>query len=213
MISLILVMAGSGQRMNMNINKVLLPLKGKPIYEYSLDLFKEFGFELICVINPNDKIEKRSDVTYVNGGKTRGESVYNGLMAASGDYVFIHDAARPLISRNVIKGILDNLNKNEAYLCYLKSIDTLKLVKDNNLVTLNRDEIIRAATPQCAPKDILIDSYNKALSDKLSFTDDASLIEHYHKEVKINLVEANQESFKITTEFDYKMAKAIVEDL
>ncbi len=208
--SLVLVMAGKGQRMNKNINKILLPLGDKPIYEYSINLFKEFDFEIICVINKDDEIIKEDGIIYTYGGKTRSESVYNGLKIAKGDYVFIHDAARPLLSKEVIINILNNLNKNEAYLTYLESVDTLKEIDNDKIITLDRNKIIRALTPQCAKKDILIDSYDKAFKDNKSFTDDISLIEEYHKEVKINLVKSNPENFKITTEFDYELAKVLV---
>ncbi len=212
MISLILVMAGSGTRMNRGINKVLLPLGNKKIYEYSIEKFQKLGFEIICVINPLDDIEKKDGIIYVNGGKTRGESVYNGLLKANNDYVFIHDAARPLLSEDVIKNILNILNKEEAYLVYKDSIDTLKYVEDNNLKTLDRNKIIRAETPQCAPKKILIDAYEKAFKENSSYTDDISLLEIYHPEVKINLIKGNLENFKITLDFDYMVAKKLVEN-
>lgn len=212
MISLILVMAGSGTRLNKGINKVLLPLNGKKIYEYSIETFQRFGFEIICVVNPNDEIEKKDGIIYVNGGTTRGESVYRGLLAASSDYVFIHDAARPFISEDVIRDILTDLNRGEAYLVYQDSIDTLKLNDDGRLTTLDRSKIIRASTPQCAPKDILINAYKKAFKEKIDFTDDMSLLERFYPNMKINLIKGNLENFKITLDFDYWMAKKLVEN-
>lgn len=212
MVSLILVMAGSGQRMKKNINKVLLPLKDKLIYEHSLDKFKKLGFEIICVINPKDDIKKLDGITYVDGGRTRSESVYNGLKAATCDYVFIHDAARPFISEDVIKEILNNLKRDEAYLCYLKSVDTLKENTFGKVKTLNRDNIIRAVTPQCAPRWALTLAYEKAFDEGISVTDDISVLEKFYPRMKVNLVLSNEENFKITTEFDYKVALSMVND-
>ena len=72
--------------------------------------------------------------------------------------------------------------------------------------------MVKASTPQCANKEILLDAYNKSFKEGKEFTDDISLLEMYHPEVKINLVEVNQENFKVTTEFDYLVAKALVEN-
>lgn len=206
-------MAGSGQRMKKNINKVLLPLGDKLIYEHSVDKFKALGFEVICVINPNDDIKKIDEIKYVEGGKTRSESVYNGLKAASSDYVFIHDAARPFISIDIIKKMLNNLNKEEAYLCYLNSVDTLKDKSLGKVKTINRDNIIRAVTPQCAPKWALTLAYEKAFDEGITVTDDISVLEKFYPKMKINLVLSNEENFKITTSFDYEVALMMVNKL
>ena len=110
MVSVILLMAGRGTRMGIDKNKILLEVNGKPIFKYSLDLFSQYDFEIICVINELDKDYilpyLNNNIKYVYGGKNRTESVYNGLIKSSGDYVLIHDAARPLLSKNVVDEIL-----------------------------------------------------------------------------------------------------------
>jgi 2-C-methyl-D-erythritol 4-phosphate cytidylyltransferase/2-C-methyl-D-erythritol 4-phosphate cytidylyltransferase/2-C-methyl-D-erythritol 2,4-cyclodiphosphate synthase len=55
MVSVILVMAGIGSRMNLNVNKILLPLNDKPVFMHSLLKFVNRGYEIVCVINPNDE--------------------------------------------------------------------------------------------------------------------------------------------------------------
>ena len=103
--SLILLMAGNGSRCGLEINKVLYRINQVPLFIYSLEKFNQVGFdEYILVVSENDYdivteyIENTSyNVKIVLGGQSRCESVRNAIKHVSGDYVFIHDAARPLI--------------------------------------------------------------------------------------------------------------------
>lgn len=212
MISVILLMAGSGSRMNIDKNKILLPLGDKNMFEIPLDLFLSFNFEVVCVVNKNDldlvKPLIINKAKIVIGGKTRMESVYNGLKEVNGDYVIIHDSARPLISKDVINKIIEIKNDNNCILCYRNCKDTIKIIEDN-IKTLDRNKLISAVTPQCGPKALLLSAYEKAFNDNKEFTDDISLIEHYFSDTKIDLVLANEESFKVTTPLDYELLKLV----
>lgn len=216
MISVILLMAGKGSRMKEKINKVLLPLKDKLIYQYPLELFLKNNFEVICVISKDDESiinkELYSNVEYVIGGATRAESVYNGLKHCTGDYVLVHDAARALLDQETLNKIIDSINNNEAILTYLEVKDTIKDISNNELVTLKRNNLIAASTPQCAPFKCLYSAYKKSFEENFSSTDDISLIEKYYPNMNIKLIKANENSFKITTQLDYKLAKLLVEE-
>ena len=211
MISVILLMAGVGSRMGIDKNNVLLPLGDKLIFEHSLDLFLSYGFEVVCVINKNDeefiKNRLQGKAKYIYGGETRQDSVYNGLNSITGDYVLIHDAARPLISKDVIDNILKIKSDKKGILCYLETKDTIK-INDIKLITLDRSKLISAVTPQCGPKDILLKCYTKAKNDNKSFTDDISILEYY-SDIKIDLVKANEEVIKVTTKLDYEIVKLL----
>lgn len=215
MVSVVLLMAGKGSRMKQDKNKILLPLGKKLVYQHSLDLFLSLGCEVIVVLSNDDKDiivnELPNNVKYTLGGNTRQESVYNGLSMCSGEYVLIHDAARPFASRAIIESIINTYKLDEATLLYHKVKDTIKKLNDNKLSTLKRSELIAAATPQCAPFNIIKDAYLKAKIDNYEATDDISLIEKYYPNLKINYVLSNEENFKITTPLDYELAKIIVE--
>lgn len=213
MISVVLLMAGTGSRMGANKNKILLDINGKKLFEYPLALFKKYNFEIICVINKNDEQELKpylENIKYTYGGESRGDSVLNGLKICSGEYVLIHDSARVLLSSKVIDNILIKKDEFDALLTYSKVKDTIKLNENNKLTTLNRNNLIAASTPQCGKKELLLDVYNKALNDNLKFTDDISLIEYYYPNIRIGLIEANEENFKVTTPFDYKLLKELL---
>lgn len=215
MVSVILLMAGSGQRMKQNVNKILLPVNGKPIFTYPLNLFLKYNFEIICVIKKDDEefIKKYlpENVKICYGGKERKDSVLNGLNLATGDYVLIHDGARAFIDSNTIDKILALKNNDEAILTYLNVKDTIKEEQNGKYLTLNRDKLIAASTPQCASLKNFLYVYNKAKEENYISTDDISLIEKYLPNIKINYVLANEESFKITTPIDYELAKIIGE--
>lgn len=215
MVSVVLVMAGKGSRMKQNKNKVLLPLGYKLVFEYALDTFKSLGCEVVCVVSKEDYLEisdKLKDVKYTFGGATRQESVRNGLKLCTNEYVLVHDAARPFISGNVIKEIIDNYKLDEAVLAYHNVKDTIKLFDDNLVNTLDRSKLIAAVTPQCASLSALKEVYEKAAIDNYNATDDLSLIEKYRPDIKIKYVLANEECFKITTPLDYELAKVIIGD-
>lgn len=215
MISVILLMAGKGRRMNYKENKILMEIDNKPLFMYPLNTFFSLGVEVICVISKSDEDKivplLPKGVKYTYGGVERGDSVYNGLKLSTGDYVLIHDAARALISKECINKIISNIDNNKAILTYLAVKDTIKEKKEDKLITLNREALVAAATPQCASREILLNAYEKAKSDNLHFTDDIALIEKYYPNIKIDLIEANPEDFKITNQLDYQLAKLLVE--
>ena len=213
MVSVVLLMAGKGQRMKKDINKVLLEVDNKPLFEYPLDTFLSYNFEIILVVSKEDfdyvSNLNLNNVKIVIGGKTRGESVYNGLKNVTGDYVLIHDSARAFIDKATINKILELKDNDEDILIYLNVKDTIKIKNDDKYVTLKRDDLIAASTPQCASRKLFLEVYEKAKIENFSATDDISLIEKYRPDIKINYILANDESFKITTPIDYELAKII----
>ena len=214
MISVILLMAGKGARMGYKRNKMLLPFGDKYLFEIPLNKFLSLGYEVICVISEDDRdiIVPRlpvSKVKYIYGGKTRAESVMLGLKLANGSHVMIHDAARMFIHDEVIDEVASLIETGEVVLTYQACKDTVKQKVDGKLVTLDRNNILLASTPQAGPAALFKEVYDKAKADGLTFTDDISLVEHYHPEIDIKLVQ--DESFKVTTPNDYEVAKIIWE--
>ena len=193
-------------------NKMLLPFGDKYLFEIPLKKFLDKGYEVICVIAQEDRdiIVPRlpiAKVKYVYGGQTRAESVMAGLKVATGKYVMIHDAARMFVHDEVINDIAYHIENGEVVLTYSACKDTVKQKEGNKIKTLNRDNILLAATPQAGPLDLFKEVYEKANQDNYLSTDDISLIEKYHPEIEIKLVQ--DESFKVTTPIDYEVAKIL----
>ena len=207
-------MAGRGTRMGYERNKILLPFGDKYLFEFPLNTFLSLGYEVICVISKEDKdiIVPRlpaKNVKYIYGGETRQESVYCGLKKAKGEYVLIHDAARMWISEDLVHKIIEAGKEQYPVLTYTEVKDTIKVLDNGKLNTLDRKKLIAAATPQAAPLELLKEVYEKAQNEGFIATDDMSLIEKYHPELEVMLVKADEEIFKVTTPRDYEIAKDI----
>ena len=105
--SAIIVAAGKGTRLQKDFNKVNYLIKQKPLYLYSAEVFLNLGFEVILVLS-EEEIKKNQfypNMKVVVGGETRSESVYQGLKIANGDYIYVHDGARPLLDEQMVKEI------------------------------------------------------------------------------------------------------------
>lgn len=209
MVSVIIMMAGSGSRMNINQNKVYLELGGKMIFEHSLDKFCKYADEIICVIRKEDEhyFQKHHKIKIAYGGATRQESVRNGLLIASGDYVLIHDGARPFIKEETIQKCIESLKDNNAVLVGYSSKDSIYEKKPFHM--LSRENLFNAQTPQGAKRNVLINCHQMAVKNNDITTDDISLILKYSNE-KVELVDGTDCNFKITTQLDYILAKELV---
>lgn len=210
MITVILLMAGNSTRMNMNENKIFLPLGEKKVFQYSLDLFLEMGFEVICVVQDrvdDFKFYQDKGVQFISGGKTRQESVYLGLGVAKGDIVLIHDAARPFISKRVVEECLVALAKGKYIVVGTPSKDTIYNLEP--LEVLNRKNLICAQTPQGGKKEQFLQCHVKAIQDGIEFTDDISLVQHYLNP-EIEVIQGEDSNFKITTKLDYIVAMEMI---
>lgn len=204
------MMAGNASRMKINENKVYLPLKDKMVFEFSLNRFMKFFKEIICVIRPEDEkylANYQNKVKIAYGGNTRQESVYNGLIMATGDYVLIHDAARPFITDKIINECINALNDGYSVLVGNESKDSIYC--KNPLTALNRSNLFSAQTPQGSKLSIMLSCHEYAKKEGLSVTDDISLILKYTDEI-VKLIEGCDENFKITTQLDYIIAKELV---
>ena len=210
MITVILMMAGSSSRMSLNENKLFLPLGDKLVFQHSLDLFLENGFDVICVTKEeyiNYLKDYTDKVKIVIGGNTRQESVYNGLVACDNEYVMIHDAARPFISQRIIDDCKEAIKENKCFLVAKSSKDSVYVTKPFEAV--NRDNIIMAQTPQGGLKSSLLNAHINANNDNFISTDDISLLLKYSNE-EIKIIDGDENNFKITTQLDYILAKEMV---
>jgi len=213
--------AGLGKRMNAKISKPFIPIFGKPIIAYTLEKFEQCKFieKIYLIVNRKEKdlylknIILRYNFTKVQGliegGKTRQDSVYNGLKAldADTDIVVIHDGARPLIEKTLIQDSIKTAQKYGAAILVIPIKDTIKKSQKYMFIngTLDREQIWRAQTPQSFKYDIILSAYKKAYQDKFWATDDAAIVERYGHKVK--MIIGSEENIKITTPFDIIIAE------
>ena len=203
MISVVILCGGSSSRMQSDVNKVLLPLEDKPLFMYSLEKFTEFSSDIVVVSNSNDyNTIKEIYPNVVLGGETRQDSVYNGVINTKYDKVLIHDGARPFVTREDIKNIIEA--SNECSLAFLGNY-LVDSIKDSEFNNLNRDGIVLTYTPQLVLKEEYIKAYLVAKANNTIYTDDVSLVSNVLG-IKPQLVIGERTNTKITTIKDYEDA-------
>lgn len=217
--------AGIGARMQSDLPKQYLPLAEKTMIEHTLErlLDCESLTRLVVCLSPNDTqfstlaVATHSRIGTAIGGDTRAQSVLNGLAAIQADandddWVLVHDAARPCLSRQRLQFLLSEVQaESVGGLLAVPVKDTLKqALLDQPFVskTLDRSLIWQAQTPQMFRFGVLEDSLRRALDAKIEVTDEASAIEWGGHRVK--LVEGSSRNIKITTPDDLVLAELLL---
>jgi 2-C-methyl-D-erythritol 4-phosphate cytidylyltransferase/2-C-methyl-D-erythritol 2,4-cyclodiphosphate synthase len=214
----IIVAGGTGQRISSNLPKQFLEIGGKAILQHSMQTFLSTSRvdKVLVVVNkalennylniiPNLK-HKEKLLAHTFGGKQfRWESVLEGLKALKEQnpkYVLIHDAARPFVSQQIIIDVIDKLKHFPAVVPIISLKDSIKKVEGNGVANVPRHNLFSAQTPQGFEYKALLEKFNSCKNFE-NITDEISLFEAS----KIGYVEGAEENYKITTEFDFKMAQ------
>lgn len=217
--SALIVAAGKSERFESKINKLLYKLSnGKRVIDSTLSVFlqDEECKQVIVVTNPevldylisHDVVQDGAfdyKPVYCAGGKSRSNSVENGLMAVTEDVVLIHDGARCYLLEEDLQAVKKALETERAAMLVADETDTVKKVDDNGYIicSINRDELKRAQTPQAFRTKDIMQAYRLAIQDDYLATDDAGIIEKY-SDIKIKCVKAKGSNEKITTLRDIK---------
>lgn len=195
----LIVAAGTGSRTQLNQSKVLFEIDHKPLFLYSVETFLSMGYEIVLVVNKNDIQDFRKYVSdkikLVIGGKTRSESVMNGLKEVETPYVYIHDAARPLITQKAILEIEKSLQFHDAVLLAEKVTSALKRLDNGSLQSLHREDYVLAQTPQAFLTEKIRYAY---LRTQQSYDDDIALYQAFYPEEKIKVVIHDEPNLKVT---------------
>lgn len=219
----VIVGGGSGSRLGADLPKAFIPLGGTPLYQYSLKTFVKhpkieeiiFVFPQTHSFSPSEKKKWGEEgVEFVVGGKTRQQSVFNGLAALSGSIqgVLVHDAARPFLTTAVIDRLIASLEKGFGGIAALPVTDTVKQADGECVVsTIDRSQLWIAQTPQAFPVTLLKQAYARAEAENWVVTDEASLIERLGE--RVALISGDSRNFKITTADDLALAEIILKGL
>ncbi len=212
--------AGMGRRMG-GVRKPWLELAGRPVLEQALRPFLERG-DVVAVrvaLAPDDMADVprwllRLDprVRVVEGGATRAESVARAVEALPVDVevVLVHDAARPLVSADVIERVVAEARAGRGAVAGLPATDTLKRVDDAQRIvsTPSRVGMWRAQTPQGFPAALLRRALEPLAADPTGagrMTDDASFVEAIGGEVV--MVMGSPRNLKVTRPADLPLAE------
>ena len=169
------------------------------------------GFGAQMESEAEDILKKK--VELVVGGEHRQQSVENALnavAAAGDDIVLVHDAVRPLVSREIIQQVIEAVVRHGAAIAALPAVDTVKQVErtaEGALVkaTIPRAGIVMAQTPQGFRYSVIKKAFDEASADGFLGTDEASLVERSGHEVAV--VMGSPRNIKITTPADMELAE------
>ena len=171
----IVLAAGSGSRMNADVKKQFLELSGKPILYYSLNAFQNSFIDDIILVTSKEDIEyckneivKKYDFNkvrcIVEGGRERYHSVMHGLkMIQSCDFVYVHDAARPLIDEEMLERLQAGVEDYGSAVAAVETKDTIKIVDNENFVisTPSRNTVWIIQTPQVFRFTTITEAYER----------------------------------------------------
>lgn len=229
----IILAAGRGERMQADRNKMLLEIAGRTLLELCLERFSKNAAidHIFTVMAPEDmlsgdKADQARVLTegcrglegIVAGGKTRQDSVFNGLKAvekhAAGFkgrvLVLIHDGARCFIPSAVIGRVLARLHSERcAVVAALPVTDTIRQAEHDSLkeLELPREELLQMQTPQAADLDILLHAFELAREEGIQATDDIALL--LRMGYPVRAVSGDSRNLKLTTPADIELAQLL----
>jgi 2-C-methyl-D-erythritol 4-phosphate cytidylyltransferase len=145
------------------------------------------------------------------GGRTRSESVANGLddLPDEAEIVLVHDAARPLVGVATIDRVVETVRGGISAIAALPVVDTLKEVNEDGVVlrTVEREGLWRAQTPQGFPRRVIVDAHRRAQKDHIVATDDAGLLERLG--IPVRVVRGSERALKVTAADDFSRVDAL----
>ena len=216
----LILAGGSGSRMNSDKTKQNIEILGETVLHRTARAFDECAsVDSIVVVTRFDEIDATramlADVkklySVVVGGKTRRESARCGFDAipSEAEFVAIHDAARCLITPEMIDKVVEEAKVFGAASCVSDVVDTVKLEEGGFLVdTLDRSHLRLAQTPQVFSVQIYKDALENS-EKNMNITDDNMMVERLG--IKIRSVNTSSQNIKITTVDDLALAEFILE--
>jgi 2-C-methyl-D-erythritol 4-phosphate cytidylyltransferase len=221
MVSAIIVAAGSSQRMG--FDKLLSLIGDRPVVAHSIDRFEQCDEidEVILVVRSDrrEEFQRVVDVCgftkvnrLVDGGNERHLSVWNGIAQLSEDceVVAIHDAARPLVSSELISRSVILARACGAVSLAAPVVETVKRAdsEPNVIESVDRSGLWAMQTPQVFRFDWLLDAYKRIVDSGRSVTDEVSALQEAGYPVR--LLQNTDWNVKITFPRDLKLAEKMI---
>ena len=219
---------GKGKRVGNTTPKQYINVCGKEVIAYTLETFNSSPlideiiipaekkyFNLLKNIKTKYSLHKITKI--IEGGNERQDSVFNALSSintsASEDnlQIIIHDAARPLLSKEILARAIFESETSDNVAVALKSKDTLCYGFNNKIDSyVDRTNLFQIQTPQIFRYKTLMKSFDYAKKTNFNATDDTSIVKHFGK--LVHIVEGSTLNFKITDKNDLELFKFIIEN-
>ena len=218
----IIVAGGKGLRMGASIPKQYIEIGGKPILQRTMEALLSYDHSSRwVVVVPEGDVERVKEMVSVSGfshrmmvtmgGKSRGESVFNGLKALPHEVerVAIHDGVRPFVSRSLLQRLFEE--DAPSVVPIVPSVDSLRRYTPSGSEAVDRNLYVRVQTPQVIERKLLEEAYDILARNHFegAFTDDVSLVESLCG-VSPSMVEGEETNIKITHKMDLALAEYIL---
>lgn len=203
--SCILLNAGVGERFNGEKPKQFSDFHGLPLYKFTLDRLEQMPFihDIVLVVHPEylESLENcvSEKVSLIAGGKSRQESVRNGLNLVQGERVMIHETVRPLVTESQVLMGFDVVRYSEGASYYTDLVETLVMSNSDYITsTLDRSLYKNLQCPQFFQTEILKDAHERYQDN--TFSDDTRLVIDMGGKVK--LLKGGANLTKVTSRYD-----------
>jgi 2-C-methyl-D-erythritol 4-phosphate cytidylyltransferase len=207
----IILAAGRSERFGED--KIFAELQGLPVLLHSVRAFlvAEVVEEIVVVARPGTEFRVAMllqdldfPIRVVTGGQRRRDSSLAGVEAACGEFVLIHDAARPLVSPELIKRVLASAETHGAAVPVLPMVDTLRYVENGFLKpeVLPRAGLVAMQTPQGFRRDLLLPALKECDED---LPDDAAAL--LSRGIPVAVVPGDRRNLKLTYPEDLALAQ------
>lgn len=224
----IILSGGIGVRLGGSIPKQYIEVNGKPVIQYSIETFskvQEIDGMVICLADEwkqyVQEIVAKANITkpviYSQPGEVRQLTIYNALQTLQQKglekdaIVVIHDAARPLVSEELILRCIDGCADADGTLPCVPVKDTLYQSKDGQSIAalLKRSEIVAGQSPEAFRFGKYIDAHNRMSHDDMLLISGSTEIA-YKMGLNVRLVKGEEINFKITTQEDLESFRQIL---
>ena len=214
----VIVAGGIGSRMNSEVPKQFIPVNGLPVLMHTIRKFFEYSPEItvVVVLAEKDqeqwirlchKYEFQYPVIIASGGKTRFQSVRNGLdKTGETGLVAIHDGVRPMVDKAIIGASFQLAALHGCAIAAVRLKETIRITDKDDTKTVDRSKFRLIQTPQTFRLPLIKQAYQQP--ENPSFTDDASVAEKAG--YKISLFEGSYRNIKITTPEDLLFAEVLL---
>ena len=223
----ILLAGGSGKRMQSEIPKQFIEVKGKPIIVYTLEKFQNNsqieGIAVVCVKDWAEHLKQLLEqygltkVRWViEGGDTGHDSIRNGVFflrdkLEPDDFIIVHDAVRPVLPRKAVDEVIrvahENGNASSSIACHPPIVYTEDF--RSGIKDVDREHVMLTASPQAYRYPLALECYELAEKEnKHGFTFTSSLLIHYGH--RVYFAKGTTSNIKITKPEDLALFEALL---
>ena len=216
---------GVGNRFGAAMPKQLLTLDGKTLVEHCVTAFATApGVDEVLLVMPSGYAAEAARLAgdqvsaVITGGVTRSDSVRNALVhlmlrnAPETTGVLLHDAARPLVSQQIIADCVAALDDHDAAGVAVPASDTIVVAEEGVMSHVPpRETLYRCQTPQCFRLSVIAKAHELAARDPAFVpTDDCGVVLRYLPDVPVHIVNGSERNIKVTYPGDLAVAEALL---